>query len=115
MRLNKGKMTCIQDTMLDLGVSMTFNQMNVLLGIAKNQGMSIAELARELGLNHNTTHQVIARLGDGGEWRNNYEIKGLKLVTKMKGRRPHTKKGYRYMFLTPKGLKFIKRITKNKR
>ena len=115
MRLNRGKMTCIQNTMGDLGVSMTFRQVNVLLGIAKNQGYHMSEIAREIGETPRSIQQVIARLGDGGDWRNGYKIKGLKLVQKVKGRSPHTKKNARYMYLTPKGLKFIKRITKNKR
>ena len=114
MLFNKGKMTCIQDTMEDLGVSMTFKQMNVLLGVAKNQGQTIAEVAQILDIDYGSVHQIIERLGiGGGSARNGYTTKGLHLVHKVKwGKR---RKGQRCMYLTPKGLKFVKRITKNKR
>ena len=116
MRLNKGKMVCIQDTMEDLGVSMTFNQMNVLLGIAQLQGHTIAELSNELNLDYRQVYQIIERLGyAGGQPRNGYQIKPLKLVMKVKWGKPRSLKGGRCMYLTPKGLKFVKRVTRKKR
>lgn len=111
---NRKRMTCIQDTMEDLGVSMTFNQMNVLLGIAQHQGRTIAELADELDVEYRHIHQIIERLGiAGGSPRNGYQIVPLKLVRKVKWGK--ALKGKRCMYLTPKGLKFVNRITRNKR
>ena len=115
MRLNRGKMTCIQDTMEDLGVSMTFKQMNVLLGVAKHQGHTIQELSDELGLYHSQVHQIVERLGVGGGIRGDYIIQGLRLVEKVKWGKPRSARGRRCLYLTPKGLKFVNRITKNKR
>ena len=116
MLFNKGKMTCIQDTMQDVGVSMTFNQVNVLLGIAKHQGRTIAELSAIMGLDYRQVHQIIERLGvAGGSPRNGYQIVPLDLVHKVKWGKPRSRKGSRCMYLTPKGLKIVKRFTKNKR
>ena len=113
--INKRKMTCIQHTMQDLKYNLSFSQMNILLGIAKNQGLTIVDIAYELDLPYGKIHQTLHRLGNGGPLcpSQAYQIVGLNLVKKRRYKRGDRR--IRRLYLTPKGFKFIKRITRNKR
>ncbi len=109
---------CLEDSISTANITgrLTLKQMQVLIGVANNQGYSMTELSEMLNLQIGYVTTVVSRLGsqqyNGWDQKNNRKItlKGLGLIQKVKDTGDRR---LRCLYLTKRGLRFVKKMLGN--